>query len=62
MAATLGISLYSSFYPKLTKKICLSYYFFNKIREEGGIGSTWMQVGVGLWGGGTNNVFTCEKM
>jgi hypothetical protein len=39
------ISLYSYLYPKLAKKICLSYYLlcflFNEIGEEGGIGSAW---------------------
>jgi hypothetical protein len=62
MKATLGISLYSYFYTKLAKTICLSYYLlcflFNKIRE-GRTDSAWKQgyggVGVlvgGLGGGG----------
>jgi hypothetical protein len=44
MEAMLGISLYSYLYSKLAKMICLPYYhlclFFNKIREEGGTGSS----------------------
>jgi hypothetical protein len=49
MPAMLGISLYSYFYPKLAKTVCLSYYLlcflFNKIREEGGTGSAWKRMG-----------------
>jgi hypothetical protein len=51
MEAVLGISLYSYPYLKLAKAICLPYYLlcflFNKIREEGGTGSTWKVVGCG---------------
>jgi hypothetical protein len=51
MEATLGISLYSYFYPKLGERICLSYYLlcfvFNKIREKGRTGSAWKRE----WGG-----------
>jgi hypothetical protein len=40
MEAMLGISLYSYFYLKLAKPICLSYYLlcflFNKIGEQEG--------------------------
>jgi hypothetical protein len=48
MEAMLGIALYSCFYPKLAKTICLSYYLlcflFNKIGEdEGGRDSSWKQ-------------------
>jgi hypothetical protein len=44
MEATLGISLYSYLYLKITKTLCLSYYLlcflFKIIREEnGGTGS-----------------------
>jgi hypothetical protein len=44
MEAMLGISLYSYFYLKLAKMLCLSYFLLcflsNKIREqEGGTGS-----------------------
>jgi hypothetical protein len=43
MEAMLGISLYSYLYLKLAKTPCLSYYLlwflFNKIGEEGRIGS-----------------------
>jgi hypothetical protein len=46
MEAMLGISLYSYLYLKLAKT-CLSYYLlcflFNKIGEEGRIGSAWKQ-------------------
>jgi hypothetical protein len=46
LEAMLGISLYSHFYLKLAKMLCLSYYLlcflFNKIREQGGrTGSAW---------------------
>jgi hypothetical protein len=41
MEAVLEISLYSYFYPKLPKPLCLSYYLlcflFNKIGEQEGI-------------------------
>jgi hypothetical protein len=51
MEAMLGISLYSSLYLKLAKKLCLSYYLlcflFNKIGEEGRTGSAWKQGGRG---------------
>jgi hypothetical protein len=51
MQAVLGISLYSYPYLKLAKMLCLSYYclclLFNKIREEGRIGSAWKRGG---WG------------
>jgi hypothetical protein len=48
MEATLGISLCSYPYLKLSKMLCLSYYLlcflFNKTGdEEGGIGSAWKQ-------------------
>jgi hypothetical protein len=50
MEAMLGISLYSYFYLKLAKALCLSYYLFsflvNKIREEGGTGSSRKWYGV----------------
>jgi hypothetical protein len=36
MEATLGISLYSYLYLKLEKMLHLSYYLFNKIREQEG--------------------------
>jgi hypothetical protein len=50
MEAMLGISLYSYFYPKLAKMLCLSYYLlcflFNKIRgQEGRTGSAGKQGG-----------------
>jgi hypothetical protein len=59
MEATLGISLYSYLYLKLSKTLCLSYYLlcflFNKIGEQDvGTGSTWKGVnssGVGGWRG-----------
>jgi hypothetical protein len=35
MEAMLGISLCSYLYLKLAKMLCLSYYLFNKIGEEG---------------------------
>jgi hypothetical protein len=45
MEAMLGISPYSYPYLKLAKTLCLSYYLlcflFNKIGEEGRIGSAW---------------------
>jgi hypothetical protein len=51
MEATLGISLYSYLYLKLTKTICLSYYLpcllINRIGEEEG-GTGFAQ----KWGGG----------
>jgi hypothetical protein len=51
MEATLEISLYTHFYLKLAKMLCLSYYLlcflFNKIGEEGGTGSAWKQA---KWG------------
>jgi hypothetical protein len=50
MEAMLGISLCSYPYVKLAKTLCLSYYclclLFNKIGEEGRIGSAWKQGGV----------------
>jgi hypothetical protein len=73
MEAMLGISLYSYFYLKLAKMLCLSYYLlcflFNKIgEEEGRTGSAWKQEGGwdyvgGLGAGGRgspNNVCTYE--
>jgi hypothetical protein len=43
METMLGISLYSYFYLKLAKMLCLSYYclcvLFNKTGEEGRTGS-----------------------
>jgi hypothetical protein len=50
MEATLGISLYSYLYLKLTKTLCLSCYLlcflFNKIREqECRTASAWKQSG-----------------
>jgi hypothetical protein len=52
--ATLGISLYSYFYLKLAKMLCLSYYLlcflFNKIREQ--------SAGQVLPGSSPNNVYT----
>jgi hypothetical protein len=57
MGATLGISLYSYLYLKLAKTLCLSYYLFNKIREqEGRTGSAWKGGGGEVW----NNVYTCK--
>jgi hypothetical protein len=57
MEATLGISLHSYLYPKLAKTVCLSSYLlcflFNKIREEGRIGSVWKLE----WGRGEGRVF-----
>jgi hypothetical protein len=54
MEATLGISLYSYLYLKLTKTLCLSYYrlcfLFNKIRHN-----RWNRictVARGMWGVG----------
>jgi hypothetical protein len=45
--AKLGISLYSYPYLKLAKTLCLSYYclclLFNKIGEQGIIGTAWEQ-------------------
>jgi hypothetical protein len=45
MEAMLKISLYSYFYLKLPKTLCLSYYIlcflFKKISEEGGTGFAW---------------------
>jgi hypothetical protein len=63
MEAKLRISLYSYLYLKLAKTLCLSYYFlcffFNKIEEqEGRTGSA--QKWGWRWGGGPNNVCTCE--
>jgi hypothetical protein len=61
--AMLGISLYSSLYLKLAKKKCsvfliISCFLFNNIGEqEGGTGSAQK---VGRWGGGPNNIYTCE--
>jgi hypothetical protein len=53
METMLGIALYIHLYLKLAKTLCLSYYFlcflFNKIGEEGRIGSAWKQGG---WGEG----------
>jgi hypothetical protein len=72
--AMLGISLYSYFYPKLAKMLCLSYYIlcflFHKIREEGRTGSAWKwgwgrgwaMVGGVVRGGATNNVYTHKQM
>jgi hypothetical protein len=72
MEVRLRISLYSSLYLKLAKILCLSYYLlcflFNKIREEGRIGSAWKQGGWSGEGGGEgaggrdgpNNVCTYE--
>jgi hypothetical protein len=37
----LVIFLFSYLYPKLAKTLYLSYYLFNKIGEEGRIGSPW---------------------
>jgi hypothetical protein len=52
MEAMLGISLYSYFYLKLAKVLCLSYYLlcflFNKIGEEGKTGFAYKQ---GIEGG-----------
>jgi hypothetical protein len=66
--AALGISLYSYFYLKLSKTLCLSYYLlcflFNKIGEqEDKIGSAqkWdggWEGGVAEGRGGPNNVYT----
>jgi hypothetical protein len=54
MEAMPGISLYSYLYPKPAKPVCLSYYLFNKIKEEGAgsEGEGGRQQGVG--GRGTN--------
>jgi hypothetical protein len=56
----LGISLYSSLYPRLAKTIYLSYYLlcflFNKIGEEGRTGSAWKWEFGG--GGRWHNVYT----
>jgi hypothetical protein len=55
MEAMLGISLYSCVYLKLAEMLCLSYHlclFFNKIGEEGRIGSAWKQGVLGREGGG----------
>jgi hypothetical protein len=61
METTLGISLYSYLYPKLTKMICLSYYLFcflfNKTGEEGRTGSAWKQ-GWGAVGRVPQTVYT----
>jgi hypothetical protein len=52
MEAMLGISLCSYLYLKLAKMLCLSYsllcFLFNKIGEEGRIGSAWKR---GRWEG-----------
>jgi hypothetical protein len=54
--AILGVSLYSYLYPKLAKTLWLSYYLlcllFNKIGEEGRIGSAWKLRGWVQEGGG----------
>jgi hypothetical protein len=48
MEAMLGISLYSYLYLKLAKTLCLLYFLFNKIGEQGGrTGSAWKQGGRG---------------
>jgi hypothetical protein len=55
MEAMLGLSLYGYPYLKLAKTLCLYYYclclLFNKIGEEGRIGSAWKR-GVGMRGQG----------
>jgi hypothetical protein len=55
--AMLGISLYSYRHLKLAKILCLSYYhlclLFNKLGEEGRIGSAWKQGGWGREGEGS---------
>jgi hypothetical protein len=60
MEAMLAISLYSYFYPKLTKPLCVSYYLlcslFNKIGEQRGQHRFFLEVGGG--GGGPNKVYT----
>jgi hypothetical protein len=47
MEAMPGISLYSYLYLKLAKMLCLCYYLlqflFNKIGEDGRMGSAWKQ-------------------
>jgi hypothetical protein len=48
MEATLVISLYSHLYPKIAKMICVSFFLFNNIGEEGRTGSAWKQ---GIGGG-----------
>jgi hypothetical protein len=47
MVATQGVSLYSCLYLEQANILSLSYYLFNKIREqEGGRGSAWKWEGV----------------
>jgi hypothetical protein len=64
MEATLGISLYSYFYLKVAKTLCLSHYLLcflsNKIGKQGGkTGSAGEEDSEGKRGGGPNNVYTC---
>jgi hypothetical protein len=60
MEAKLVISLYSYLYLKLTKMLCLSFYFLcfllKKIREEVRTSSAWKQEELGEEGQGRETV------